>query len=291
MTKQKNPKISVLMPVYNTDSEHLKEAINSILGQTFEDFEFLILNDSPDNPELDKTIKSYNDSRIKYFKNNQNIGISASRNKLLSLAKGKYLAVMDHDDLSLPMRFERQVACLDNDQNLGIVGVWVDVFPKRRELHFPALDLEIKTLLTDICAVVHPSSMIRKAVLDNHNLSYEAEFSPSEDYYLWCRLIEFTKFHNIQEVLFKYRDHNNNTSVHQKQQMSDKTQDIHLFVRNKYPALYERYKKTKIRRWDIKLFGAIPLFKIMKKNNKIKFYLFHKIPMLNVKEKNLPWLK
>ena len=84
------PKISVLMPIYNTPKEYLKEAIESILNQTFTDFEFLILNDSPDNTELDKIVASYKDKRIRYSKNEKNLGITPSRNKLIDIAKGDY---------------------------------------------------------------------------------------------------------------------------------------------------------------------------------------------------------
>ena len=107
------PRISVLMPVYNTRPEHLREAINSILAQTFTDFEFLILNDCSTDPAVEEVVKSYDDPRIIYAVNEHNLGISGSRNKLLDMAKGEYLAVMDHDDVSLPERLEKQAAFLD----------------------------------------------------------------------------------------------------------------------------------------------------------------------------------
>ena len=92
------PKISVLMPVYKTPEAYLKAAIESILAQTFGDFEFLILDDCPQD-DRQKIVESYGDKRIKYIKNPQNMGISAARNKLIDLAKGEYLAVFDHDDI------------------------------------------------------------------------------------------------------------------------------------------------------------------------------------------------
>ena len=102
------PKVSVLMPVYKTDENYLREAIESILSQTFEDFEFLILDDCPED-DREEIIKSYKDKRIKYSKNETNLGITRSRNKLIDMAKGEYLAVFDHDDISLPERFQKQV--------------------------------------------------------------------------------------------------------------------------------------------------------------------------------------
>ena len=117
-------KVSVCMPVYNTKPEYLREAVESILNQTFKDFEFLILSDSPDNTEIDKIISSYDDKRIKYSKNTKNIGISESRNKLLKTAKGEYIAVFDHDDISLPNRLEKEVEYLDKNPDVSVVGSW-----------------------------------------------------------------------------------------------------------------------------------------------------------------------
>ncbi|WP_418765953.1 glycosyltransferase family 2 protein, partial [Mailhella sp.] len=120
------PRISVLMPVYNTRPEHLREAMDSILSQTFTDFEFLILNDCSTDPQVETVVKSYTDPRIVYAVNERNLGISGARNRLLDMAQGEYLAVMDHDDIALPTRFEKQVAFLDAHPEIGIVGSRVD---------------------------------------------------------------------------------------------------------------------------------------------------------------------
>ncbi|MBR4927772.1 MAG: glycosyltransferase, partial [Alphaproteobacteria bacterium] len=105
-------KVSVLMPIYRTQESYLRTAIESILNQTYWDYEFLILDDCPEDDRED-IVKSYNDPRIVYMRNDKNLGITRSRNKLIELAKGDYLATMDHDDISLPTRFEKQVVYLD----------------------------------------------------------------------------------------------------------------------------------------------------------------------------------
>lgn len=284
------PKVSVVMPIYKTKKEHLQEAIESILNQTFKDFEFLILDDCPED-NRENIVLSYQDDRIKYIKNEQNLGITPSRNKLIDMAQGEYLAVMDHDDISLPQRFEKQVEFLDLNPSVGVVGCWVDCFPENQKLHFPSNDMEIKKLLTDICAIVHPSSMIRKSVLTDNNLRYEQMYSPSEDYCLWLRLIEHTQFYNIPEVLFNYRLHPDNTSKHQAQKMRDVTQQLHLWVRNKYPFLYQSYCSDRYENTYIKLFKIIPLIKIKKQTNKTKVYLFNCIPLLIIQKKVKPWSK
>ena len=116
-------KVSVLMPVYRTDERFLREAIESVLAQTFADFEFLILDDSPDD-DRSRIVSEFNDPRITYMRNDRNIGISASRNRLLDMAKGEYLAVFDHDDICRPERLEKQVAWLDAHPKCGVIGGW-----------------------------------------------------------------------------------------------------------------------------------------------------------------------
>ena len=115
-------KVSVVMPIYNTKPVHLKQAIESILKQTFTDFEFLILNDSPDNLMLDEIVEKYPDCRIRYFKSKQTRGIGGAYNELLRHVQGEYVAIMNHDDISLPQRLEKQVALLDTCPEIGLVG-------------------------------------------------------------------------------------------------------------------------------------------------------------------------
>ena len=118
------PKVSVLMPLYKTNECFLREAIESILNQTFTDFEFLILDDCPEDSR-ERIVQSYKDKRIKYSKNEHNLGITPTRNKLIDMAKGEYLAIFDHDDISLPTRLEKEVKYLDENPDVGVVGTKV----------------------------------------------------------------------------------------------------------------------------------------------------------------------
>lgn len=278
----KAPKVSVLTPIYNTNPIHLREMIESILSQTFTDFEFLISNDSPENKEIDKIIKEYakSDNRIQYYKNDKNIGITRSRNKLLKMAQGEYLAIFDHDDISLPDRLEKQVDFLDNNPYVGVVSGWAQCFENRNDLiKKPESDIKIKIYLTDNSSVIHTATMIRKSVLIDNNIEYEEYYSPAEDYRLWTRLMDVTHFYNIPCVLVKYRVHNENTTAKQNSTMSKKHDIIQQFVCNRYPMLRNEFDKkynlgTKFR---LRLFG-IPLLKI--KNNKI--YLFEFIPVFKI---------
>ncbi|MBR2412846.1 MAG: glycosyltransferase [Alphaproteobacteria bacterium] len=274
------PKVSVLTPVFNTNHAHLRQCIESVLGQTFADFEFIILNDSPDNVELEKLILSYRDKRIRYKKNDVNIGISASRNKLIEMARGQYIAIFDHDDISHPNRLAEQVHFLDMHPYVGVVGTWVHWFGERNFIRKnPEYDTDIKIQMTDRCAIMHTSAMIRKSVLIENNIQYEEQYTPAEDYRLWGQLMTFTNFHNIQSVLVEYRCDANNTSHKQKQMMDIAHKSIQMQICNKFP-MYRLAFERDIRRVRFRLFGKIPIIKIKNK----WALLFDCIPVVKIKD-------
>lgn len=277
------PRVSVLTPIYNTDPAHLRACIESVLNQTFTDFEFLIVNDSPKNTELDAVVASYKDARIRYSKNKKNIGISATRNKLLDMARGEYVAIFDHDDISVPDRLERQVAVLDANPHIGVVSGWLQHFGASDYLwKTPESDLDIKIAMMYNCCIAHTATMIRKSVLDENNIRYEEYFSPAEDYRLWARLMGITHFYNIQDVMVRYRMHNHMTTVRQNDIMNNKWHEIAAELQNTYPAYYDLMKKSDsvhATRFRLRLFGFIPLVKI--KNNWI--LLFEFIPLCKVR--------
>ncbi len=279
------PRVSVLTPVYNTNPAHLRECIDSILNQTFTDFEFLILNDSPDNTELDAVISEYSDRRIQYIKNEQNLGISKSRNKLLKMAHGEYVAIFDHDDISVPSRLEQEVQYLDTHPHVGVVSGLLQGFGNTDKLYTkPETDTEIKIMLMDGCPIAHTACMIRKSVLTQNNIEYEDFFSPAEDYRLFAQLMAFTHFYNIQDVLVKYRTHDCMTTINQRKKMAMAHKNIALELQNKYPAytaeLYKIIPKSGTQ-FRLRLFGFIPLIKI--KHNWIQ--LFECIPIIKIKRR------
>lgn len=208
----KAPLVSVVMPVYNGE-KYLKEAIDSILNQTFTDFELLLINDaSTDNSE--KIINSYNDSRIIYIKNEQNLGLIKTLNKGLDLAKGEFIARMDQDDISRPDRFAKQIALFESNPEIGVCGTWFTLFRENHEdntIQHPEYNDSIKIGLLTSCFIGHPTVMMRKKALENYR--YDVNYQAAEDFELWTRLIRVTKFYNIQESLLKYRFHNSNISV------------------------------------------------------------------------------
>lgn len=279
------PKVSALMPVYNTDLVFLKESIESVLNQSFSDFELLILNDSPQNVELEKFILDYvkKDKRIQYFKNSRNLGISPSRNKLISLAKGEFLAVIDHDDVSVKERFEKEVAFLESNKEVGVVSGFYQDISQSKIYEYPLLDADIKIDLMYSCVVCHPASMIRKSVLDTHKIKYNAFYSPCEDYKLWCDLIAVTDFANLNEVLIFYKDFENTSSKTKR-----KMRQTHLAIvkqnSQNYPHLFDiaygNYEKSK-RTYSI--FG-VPFLTIIETSCYTKMKLFDKIQLFKIKK-------
>lgn len=277
------PRVSVLMPVYNTKPEHLREAIDSILAQTFTDFEFLILNDCSPNADVEEVVKSYTDPRIVYAVNEHNLGISGSRNRLLDMAKGEYLAVMDHDDISLPERFEKQVAFLDVHPDVGIVGTFTRGMSKGTVKLRPTADMEIKKMLMAHCNLSHPSCMLRASVLKEHGIRYEEMFSPAEDYSLFARLIPVTQFAILPEALFIYRDWEGNTSHKQAKKMEAAAYGIHSFMRRDNPELWAMAQAHIVRKWRYRLFGIVILTKEQAARES-KWKLFGVLPVWGKKE-------
>ena len=126
------------------------------------------------------------------------MGITPSRNKLLKMAKGEYLAIFDHDDISVPTRLEKEVKFLDNNAHIGVVSSWFQNFGDNNKLNKkPENDFEIRAHLTETCCVAHTASMIRKSVLVDNDIKYEEAYTPCEDYQLWARLMDVTCFYNI----------------------------------------------------------------------------------------------
>jgi len=204
------PRVSVLLPVYNTKEEYLRETIESILNQTFADFELLILDDGSTDENVEKVVLSYKDKRIKYQKQ-QNQGIAKTRNNLMDMAKGEYLALCDHDDISLPKRFEKQVKFLDEHPEAGGVSAWYEYFPNNKHIEKKPYNPKLFDMYRD-CCFAQQASMLRKDFFDKFNLRYDSEYCPADDYELWTRAIRYFELYNIQEVLLKYRWHSENES-------------------------------------------------------------------------------
>lgn len=273
-------KVSVLTPIYKTDERFLREAIESVLAQTFTDFEFLLLDDCPEDSR-EAVVMGYDDPRIVYLKNDRNLGISASRNRLIDLAKGEYIAVFDHDDICRPERLEKEVAYLDAHPECGVVSSWTRLTSNGSVNTYPENDHEIKLRMMDVCALWHPASMIRKSVLDACEVRYEADCSPVEDYMLWMRLVSYTRFYVLQEPLIDYRWHPSNTSNVQKDRLQASDWHVKAWAKVNLPELYAEYELSRETVWRMRLFG-VPVLKVVSRRRETEVRLFDRIPFLRI---------
>jgi len=198
-------KVTVLMSVYNAE-EYLTVAIDSILQQSFADFEFLIIDDGSTDNSV-RLIQSYADPRIRLIRNDRNLGLAASLNMGLRLAKGDYIARMDADDISRPERLAHQVRFLNSHPAVGVCGSWVRLFPGLNnyvwKFHRNLQDIRCRQFYK--VGVAHPAVMLRKKFFADNGLLYDPAYPFSQDYELWGRAIRYMEFANIQKVLLDYR--------------------------------------------------------------------------------------
>lgn len=209
-------RVSALMAVYNAPQKFLREAIDSILRQTFTDFEFIILDDaSAPAAETERIVRQCSDSRIVFYKNDLNLGVAASYNRLIGLAQGEYLAIMNHDDIAFPRRFEKQVAFMDAHPSVGICGTGFKRFGnflKRKTIIYPESDAEIRALMIFKCPMHHPSTLIRRSVLMDNHIRYDERFISLNDRKIFFDIAQKAELHNLPDVLMNYRLHRGMTT-------------------------------------------------------------------------------
>lgn len=206
------------MPVYNC-KDFIKEAVDSLLGQTYANLELIIIDDCSTDGTLG-ILDKFSDDRIKLLKKTVNTGYIPSLNWGLEIAKGKYIARMDGDDISHPGRIEKQVEFLEQDDEIALCGTWYQLLATNEIVRNPAEHEDIKLAMLDYCALGHPTVMFRRKFIMDNKLSYDLQFYPAEDYDLWTRVAAIGKLANIPQVLLFYRTHAGQVSaVDQKTQV------------------------------------------------------------------------
>lgn len=203
------PLISVIIPVYNRE-KYISEAIQSIIAQTIQSFEIIVIDDCSSDNSLE-VIKTFTDPRIVIIQNSINEGVSISRNKALVCAKGTYIAFMDSDDVSRPERFEKQLNILRTKPEIKACGCWLQCFGSNSEI------IKHKELHNEIQAqLILSNSMSLGATMVEKKAFEKFRFDPAklhvEDYDYWARSAWDCKFYNLQEVLYFYRAHNKQVS-------------------------------------------------------------------------------
>lgn len=200
-------KVSVLMAVHNAQ-EHLRSAMDSILDQSLEDFEFIVVDDGSTDSTPD-ILRSYADRRLRVLRNDANLGLNRSLNRGLREARGEYVARMDGDDISLPRRLEKQALFLDSHPEVVIAGCQALLFAEGHEYvaWYPETGEEVAAHMLLAPPFAHPAVMIRTDFLRQHSLDYDEDVPCAQDYHLWDRLLDIpgAQGANLPEVLLHYR--------------------------------------------------------------------------------------
>jgi glycosyltransferase involved in cell wall biosynthesis len=218
---------------------YLGGAVDSILRQSLDDFEFLIIDDaSADGSAAD--LGRLTDPRVRLVRNPQNVGLTRSLNNGLAVATGNYVARMDADDIAAPHRLERQVALLNARPDVGVVGSSRTLIDEAGAFvaHAPAAETDVrirwKCLLGNPFA--HPAVMLRRDVLETHRLRYDETFRTAQDYDLWSRLLAVTRGHNLPEPLLSYRLRNGVSRVLKPEQLRNHDRIAHASIRRLAPG-------------------------------------------------------
>lgn len=210
-----DPKVTILMSVYNGE-QFLRIAIDSILTQKFRDFEFLIMDDGSTDGTAE-IIRSYNDTRIMYHDNGNNLGLSRSLNLGISFSRGELIARFDADDVSLPDRIQKEVDYFERHPEVGLIaGGFQRINQEGKKIGQPIIHPEesyiLKYWLSFESVLCQPAAMMRRTALDKAGL-YDPAFTVAEDFDLWGRIAAVTEVANLQEVLILHREHMHNVSI------------------------------------------------------------------------------
>ncbi|MFC4386540.1 glycosyltransferase family 2 protein [Gracilibacillus marinus] len=219
----KKPLVTIFIPVFNSE-QYLKESINSILNQTYNNIELLLVDDGSTDNSV-KLIQSIDDPRIRLLQNKGNKGIPYTRNVGLREARGKYMAIMDSDDIAMPTRIETQVNYLENNPDIDAIGSYYIKFTDNNErkisVRYTKAD-EIKMMLLYFTPISNPSSMVRISTVKENNLSYNEDFFVSQDYEFWAQLSKVGKIEVVEDYLLKYRTGHENITKVSKQEKLEK---------------------------------------------------------------------
>jgi glycosyltransferase involved in cell wall biosynthesis len=233
--------VSVIMPVYN-GALFLSDTIQSILNQTYENFELLILDDCSTDNSIE-IIKSFNDKRIRLYQNIENEGYIKGLNFLAQNSQGEYIARNDQDDISLPDRIYKQLRLFKKKPKLSIVGGQIKTFGKSlKKISYPTNLSDCRSHLLFNTCLHHPTVIFKRKKIERFlNRLYDETKEPSEDYDLWTRLSLFLEIGNVPDIILKYRIHQNNYStLHQEKQFEN-----NLIIRKNY---FNKYLKMSIKK-------------------------------------------
>jgi glycosyltransferase involved in cell wall biosynthesis len=282
--KEVNPKVTVIIPTYNR-AHLIKRAIKSVLNQTFQDFEIIVVDDgSTDNTE--EVVKSFNDLRIKYIKHQKNLGASAARNTGIKNSKGEYIAFLDSDDEWLPEKLEKQMRYFKKIEKrrgkLGLVycdSIWCDEEGRKiavsNQIWKPKEGWVFKELLKN-CFISTASVVIcREDVLIKVGL-FDRKFTQSQDYELWIRLSTFYPIAYLNLPLVKHKMWEGNVTKKRHQAIFCNIRLIHKVLKNSYTSIYNKIDLTRPMRAFL-YFKIGHLLYYLDKTKKAKYWLIRSL--------------
>ena len=221
------PKVTVLMPVYNVGA-YVDKAIRSILRQTYQDFVLLIMDDGSTDDTAARVMR-FRDARIRYERNERNLGLADNLNRGLSLIDTEYVARFDGDDIAEPDWLEANMQVLESHPEIGICSSGFQWFGTRKgTILYPEHHKDSMCQMLFGCTVIVP--VFRKAVLDEHHIRYKASAFPAEDYQMWAECYRVTQVYNIPRVLFHYRMHDSQISTDKRQAQIEKTKEVQRYM-------------------------------------------------------------
>lgn len=241
-----NPKITVFMPMFNAE-KFIGEAVDSILNQTFKDFELLIIDDGS-NDQSREIVEKYQDSRIRLYVNERNRGLPYTRNRGLELARGKYLAVMDADDISDPYRLAKQWNYMENHPETVVLASGKDLLTEEDNIHdsygikeklysflFYRTSQQIGINLIFENIISNSTTMIRLSFLMQHKIYYNSQCFVMQDYELWTQIFaNGGQFHILREALVKYRSNQNNITTRTRENVKEKRRMLQRMIQKNY---------------------------------------------------------
>jgi len=273
--KNGEPKITVLLPVYNGE-KYLRQAIESILDQTFTDFMFLIIDDGSTDGSTD-IIRSYDDPRIKFLRNETNLTLISTLNKGIDASRGEYIARMDQDDISMPDRLAKQVAFMDAKPELGACGSWVSLINETGEITSNIRMPSGKYLGARYwlqSPIIHSSAMIRRSALGD--LRYDFNSEHVEDYDLWFKVRKRSKIDNVPCSLVRYRMHPESISSRESHTQKKKSYEVFLKHTGASEISFDEFLLLKFYPFDLNFIRRILLTMKLSKLTKTKYAYFLK---------------
>ena len=201
-----SPLVTVFMPMYNSEA-YIREALESMMNQTYSHIEIIIVDDGSTDGSVE-IVNSYQDSRIRLIRNKENKGIPYTRNVGLQAATGKYMAIMDADDISLPHRIERQVDYMEKNQGIDAIGSFYEIFGGRFKRLFKPKNIapdQMKIALLFSNYIGNPTAFIRLETLKKHDIRYNLDCFVAQDYEMWAQISKVGQLTILPEVLLKYR--------------------------------------------------------------------------------------